>query len=77
MKKRLFNDLYPKGTLEEFPVEKLAVLSGVTGASSSPRQKTVRPSTFWDEDVGADILLRISEEFEKSIEWLLTGKEWI
>ena len=49
----LFNDLYPKGTLEEFPVEKLAVLSGVTGASSSPRQKTVRPSTFWDEDVGA------------------------
>jgi DNA-binding XRE family transcriptional regulator len=25
--------------------------------------------------IGAEILLRISQEFEKSIEWLLTGKE--
>jgi transcriptional regulator with XRE-family HTH domain len=28
-----------------------------------------------EKEIGADILLRISEEFEKSIEWLLTGKE--
>jgi transcriptional regulator with XRE-family HTH domain len=27
-----------------------------------------------EKEIGADILLRISEEFEKSIEWLLTGK---
>jgi transcriptional regulator with XRE-family HTH domain len=25
--------------------------------------------------IGAEILLRISQEFRKSIEWLLTGKE--
>ena len=30
-----------------------------------------------EKEIGADILLRISQEFEKSIEWLLTGKEWI
>ena len=28
-----------------------------------------------EKEIGADILLRISEEFGKSIEWLLTGKE--
>jgi len=28
-----------------------------------------------EKEIGADILLRISEEFKKSIEWLLTGKE--
>ena len=28
-----------------------------------------------EKEIGADILLRISEEFEKSIEWLLTGKK--
>lgn len=28
-----------------------------------------------EKEIGADILLRISQEFEKSIEWLLTGKE--
>jgi transcriptional regulator with XRE-family HTH domain len=28
-----------------------------------------------EKEIGADILLRISEEFEKSIEWLLTGKD--
>jgi transcriptional regulator with XRE-family HTH domain len=27
--------------------------------------------------IGAEILLRISQAFGKSIEWLLTGKEWI
>jgi hypothetical protein len=26
-------------------------------------------------EIGAEILLRISQEFGKSIEWLLTGKE--
>ncbi len=25
--------------------------------------------------IGAEILLRISQEFEKSIEWLLTGQD--
>jgi transcriptional regulator with XRE-family HTH domain len=25
-------------------------------------------------EIGAEILLRISQEFEKSLEWLLTGK---
>ena len=28
-----------------------------------------------EKEIGADILLRISEEFGKSIEWSLTGKE--
>jgi transcriptional regulator with XRE-family HTH domain len=28
-----------------------------------------------EKEIGADILLRISQEFQKSIEWLLTGKE--
>ena len=28
-----------------------------------------------EKEIGADILLRISQECEKSIEWLLTGKE--
>ena len=27
-----------------------------------------------EKEIGADILLRITEEFQKSIEWLLTGK---
>ncbi len=26
-------------------------------------------------EIGAEILLRISREFEKSIEWLLTGED--
>jgi transcriptional regulator with XRE-family HTH domain len=28
-------------------------------------------------EVGAAILLRISQEFGRSIEWLLTGKEFV
>ena len=28
-----------------------------------------------ETEIGAEILLRISEEFGKSLEWLLTGKE--
>lgn len=28
-----------------------------------------------EKEMGAEILLRISQEFGKSIEWLLTGKE--
>ena len=28
-----------------------------------------------EKEIGAEILLRISKEFEKPIEWLLTGKE--
>jgi hypothetical protein len=28
-----------------------------------------------EKEKGTDISLRISEEFEKAIEWLLTGKE--
>lgn len=28
-----------------------------------------------EKEIGADILLRISQEFGRSIEWLLTGKE--
>jgi transcriptional regulator with XRE-family HTH domain len=27
-----------------------------------------------EKEIGAEILLRISEEFGKSLEWLLTGK---
>jgi transcriptional regulator with XRE-family HTH domain len=28
-----------------------------------------------DNEIGAEVLLRISQKFAKSIEWLLTGKE--
>jgi len=28
-----------------------------------------------EKEIGAEILLRISRQFEKSIEWLLTGEE--
>lgn len=28
-----------------------------------------------EKEVGADILLRVSREFDKSVEWLLTGEE--
>jgi len=27
-------------------------------------------------EIGAEILLRISREFVKSVEWLLTGESW-
>ena len=48
-----------------------AEFAAIIGVSQSFLSQAERGQT----EVGAETLLRISREFEKSIEWLLTGQD--
>ena len=44
-------------------------------AHANPTRELRHRDDHGETEIGAEILLRISREFGKSIEWLLTGEE--